>query len=44
MLFSAVQFPKQQAPKAAKKVEVKPEGLRVIKVADVPALVKALFK
>ena len=26
------------------KVEVKPEGLRVIKVADVPALVKALFK
>ena len=26
------------------KVEVKPEGIRVIKVADVPALVKALFK
>ena len=26
------------------KVEVKPEGLRVVQVADVPALVKALFK
>ena len=26
------------------KVEVKPEGIRVVKVADVPALVKALFK
>ena len=26
------------------KVEVQPEGIRVVKVADVPALVKALFK
>ena len=26
------------------KVEVKPDGIKVVKVADVPALVKALFK
>jgi len=25
-------------------VEVKPEGIRVVQVADVPALVKVLFK
>ena len=26
------------------KLDLKPEGIRIVKVADVPALVKALFK